>query len=69
MVARARGRMGRDGRPAVEVLRRRTDAESAGEATGDTAVAKTGVAMTTAARSMAKDGVHASRARKYGRKK
>ena len=44
--------------PAVEVLRRRTDAESNGEATGDTAVATTGVAMTTAARCMAKDGVH-----------
>ena len=43
-------------------------AESTGEATGDKAVATTGVAMTTAARCMAKDGVHASRAREYGRK-
>ena len=65
------GMMGRDDRRS-RCFGRRTDAESTGEATGDTAVATTGVAMTTAARCMAKDGVHGlgqSSARKYGRKK
>ena len=61
------GRMGRYDRRSRR-FERYTEAESTGEATGDTAVATTGVAMTTAARCMAKDGVHASRARKYGRK-
>jgi hypothetical protein len=46
-------------RPAFEVLRagfgRRTKAGSTGDAAGDTAVATTGVARTTAARCMAKD--------------
>ena len=57
--------MGRDDQRS-RCFGRRTDAESTGEATGDTAVATTGVAMTTAARCMAKDGVTVySRARKY----
>ena len=49
------GMMGRDDRRS-RYFGRRTDAESTGEATGDTAVATTGVAMTltTAARCMAK---------------
>ena len=53
----------RPGRSRHSCFGRRTDAESTREATGDTAVATTGVAMTTAARCMAKDGVLASRAR------
>ena len=48
--------MGRDDRRS-RCFGRRTDAESTGDAAGDTAVATTGVARTTAARCMTTDGV------------